>query len=97
MKGTGPTLFHLGIDYFRDSHGVLCMAPKKYIDKMIERNERLFGCKPRMVSTPLDHGDHPEVDDSEELGFDDTKKFQSMIGSLQWVVQIGRFDVGPLS
>ena len=36
LKGTGPTLFHLGIDYFRDCHGVLCMAPKKYIDKMIE-------------------------------------------------------------
>jgi hypothetical protein len=94
LKGTGPTTFHLGVDYFRDSHGVLCMAPKKYIDKMIETYVRLFGSKPRQYSSPLEHGDHPEIDDSLELELEDIKKYQSLIGSLQWVVQIGRFDVG---
>ena len=93
LKGTGPTSYHLGIDYFRDSNGVLCMAPKKYIDKMIDAYERMFGSKPRQVSSPLEHGDHPEIDDSEELDLEGIKKYQSLIGSLQWVVQIGRFDV----
>jgi hypothetical protein len=93
LKGTGPTTFHLGVDYFRDSHGVLCMAPKKYIHKMIETYVRLFGSKPRQYSSPLEHGDHPEIDDSKELELEDIKKYQSLIGSLQWVVQIGRFDV----
>jgi len=27
LKGTGPTEFHLGCDFFRDEEGVLCYAP----------------------------------------------------------------------
>lgn len=94
LKGTGPTTYHLGIDVFRDENGVLCMAPKKYIDKMLESYERMFGTKPRSYSSPLEQGDHPEIDNSQELDLEGTKKYQSLIGSLQWVVQIGRFDVG---
>jgi hypothetical protein len=41
----------------------------------------------------LENGDHPEIDDSIELELEDIKKYQSLIGSLQWIVQIGRFDV----
>ena len=37
LKGTGPIAFHLGCDFFHDSKGVLCMAPKKYIEKMISQ------------------------------------------------------------
>ncbi len=40
----------------------------------------MFGDKPREYSSPLDKGDHPELDDSEELGEEDTTKYQSMIG-----------------
>jgi len=28
LKGTGPTEFHLGCDFFRDEEGVLCYGPK---------------------------------------------------------------------
>jgi len=31
LKGTGPTEFHLGCDFFHDEEGVLCYGPKKYI------------------------------------------------------------------
>ncbi len=27
LKGTGPVSFHLGCDFYRDEHGVLCMEP----------------------------------------------------------------------
>ena len=37
----------------------------------------------------MESSDHPELDASEE----DTKKYQSMIGSLQWVISLGRFDI----
>jgi Reverse transcriptase (RNA-dependent DNA polymerase) len=30
LKGSGPTSFHLGCDFFRDEDGVLCYAPKRY-------------------------------------------------------------------
>lgn len=38
-------------------------------------------------------GDHPELDDSELLDAQGITVYQSLIGSLQWVVSIGRFDV----
>ena len=93
LKGTGPIQFHLGSDYFRDQHGVLCFAPKKYVEKMIETYVRMFGQKPKHYVSPLEKGDHPELDDSEELDIEGIKQFQSMIGALQWAVQIGRFDI----
>ena len=43
---------------------------------------------------PLEPGDHPELDTSEELNPEGVKKYQSIIGALQWIVSIGRFDVG---
>lgn len=41
----------------------------------------------------MELGDHPELDNSEELGVEDTKIFQSLIGVLQWAVLLGRFDI----
>jgi hypothetical protein len=32
LKGTGPIVFYLGCDFFGDEEGVLCFAPRKYID-----------------------------------------------------------------
>ena len=60
---------------------------------MIANYERIYGTKPKQVYSPLPKGDHPELDDSELLDHEDTKIYQSLIGALQWVVQIGRFDV----
>ncbi len=94
LKGTGPISYHLGMDFIRDDDGTLCIAPKKYIDKMIDNYERLFGCPPKQnVTSPLEKGDHPELDTSELLDFDGIQKYQSLIGALQWVISIGRFDV----
>ena len=55
--------------------------------------EQLFGELPRKVKSPLEHGDHPELDTSPVLGEEDTSKYHTMIGSLQWLVTLGRFDV----
>ena len=41
----------------------------------------------------MDKNDHPEIDESEILGPEDQKKYQSMIGALQWVISLGRFDI----
>jgi hypothetical protein len=94
LKGSGPITFHLGMDFFRDKHGILCLAPKKYIEKMIANYERLFGTSPRQTfSSPLEKGDHPEMDNSKLLDDEGVKIYQSLIGALQWVVTIGRFDI----
>ena len=93
LKGTGAIEFHLGCDFFRDEKGVLCYAPKKYIQKILENYRRIYGTWPKPASSPLVNGDHPELDTSELLDEDGQKIYQSLIGALQWVIQIGRFDI----
>ena len=94
LKGSGKLDYHLGCNFFRDDDGVLCMGPKKYIERMIDNYVRMFGCKPKQnVSSPLEKGDHPELDCTAELDDDGIKKYQSLIGALQWAVSIGRFDI----
>ena len=93
LKGTGPITYHLGCDFIRDKSGVLCIQPKKYIEKMAATYERLFGTKPKDVYTsPLEKGDHPEMDTSELLGSTGIQQYQSMVGAMQWAVSIGRLD-----
>ena len=95
LKGTGPIEFHLGCDFFRDEEGVLCFAPRKYIDKMVASEERMFGSKPKTtkITSPLVKGDHPEIDDSAFLEDKEIQQYQSLIGQLQWAISLGRFDI----
>ena len=94
LKGTGTIQFHLGMDFFRDDDGVLCLAPRKYIHKMMTSYEQLFGKPPKTTAqSPLEKGDHPELDDSDLLDEESTQKYQSLIGALQWAVSIGRIDI----
>jgi hypothetical protein len=93
LKGVGPLTYHLGCDYFRDSDGTLCYGPRKYIAKLVDQFENMYGCKPREYTSPLEKGDHPEIDQTEELDENGIKKYQTMIGCLQWAVSLGRFDI----
>ena len=93
LKGTGTISFHLGCNYFRDENGVLCMAPCKYIEKMLDSYYRMFGEHPRQVTSPLEKGDHPEMDTSDFLDSENVEKYQSLIGAMQWAVSIGRLDI----
>jgi len=93
LKGTGPTEFHLDCDFFRDEEGVLCYALKKHIEKILENFRRICGAWPKPATSPLTADDHPELDTSEPLNEDNQKTHQSLIGALQWTIQIGRFDV----
>lgn len=67
-----------------------------YIDKMLDNYKRLFdGRMPRKYASPLEKNDYLELDDSEFLNIEEANKiYQSLIGALQWVIQIGRWDVG---
>ena len=94
LKGTGPLSFHLGCDFYRDKEGVLCMSPKKYLQRIEESFVRWFGEKPKLSYwSPLEGGDHPETDTSELLDASGTETYQSVIGSLQWAISLGRFDI----
>ena len=63
LKGTGSIFYHLGCDFFRDNKDIVCMALKKYIDKLIDRCTNMFNMKhsPK-YKLPLEKGDHPDLD-----------------------------------
>ena len=46
-----------------------------------------------MMYSPLEKGDHPELDDSELLDAEGIQQYQLLIGLLQWVISLGRFDI----
>ena len=95
FKGTEPLRAHLGCGFVRDPDGTLCMSAESYITRMEDAYGRMFGGKPpqKHCRSPLTKGDHPELDTSDLLDEEDTHKYQSMMGSLQWAVSIGRFDI----
>ena len=82
------------MNFYKEPDGTTCMAPKKYIDKMVSTYIQLFGEKPsHKFSSPLEKGDHPELDETEFLNEEGIQKYQSLIGALQWAVSIGRIDI----
>ena len=94
VKGGGKLTYHLGADYFEDPDGTFVSQPKKYIDKLADTYKRLFNeDPPKGYKTPLDKNDHPELDTSEILEGDMAPKYLTMVGQLQWLVTLGRFDI----
>jgi hypothetical protein len=63
LKGTGPIEYHIGMDFTQDADSILCISPKKYIEKMMDTYKHLFGEKPSTkCHSPIEHGDHPKLD-----------------------------------
>ena len=94
VKRDGKLTYHLGADYFEDPDGTFVSQPKKYIDKLADTYKRLFNeDPPKGYKTPLDKNDHPELDTSEILEGDMAAKYLTMVGQLQWMATLGRFDI----
>ena len=94
VKGDGRLTCQLGADYFEDSDRTFASQPKKYIDKLPDNYKRLFNEDPPIgFKTPLDKNDLPELDTSEILEGDMAAKYLTMVGQLQWLVTLGRFDI----
>ena len=93
LKGVGPLEYHLGCTYKKDPDGTLAADPRRYVNKILESYERMFNEKPRKSRPPLEGGDHPELDTSELCDDHQTKQFQTLIGQLQWLISLGRFDI----
>ena len=68
-------------------------GPKKYISKVLDAYEKKYGEMPKQCSSPLDKNKHLEPDDTPVLDVNEQKEYLSMIGALQWVVTLGRFNI----
>ena len=93
LKGVGEPEYHLGGNYFCNPDGTLVWGAQRYIDRLIENFERTMGYIPQKYRSPMDHNCYPELDTSPALDLDGIKKYQSILGALQWCVTLGRFDI----
>ena len=92
--GDGPLSHHLGADYTRDKDNTLVCQPKKYIDRLVDSYHSMFKQDPpKNMRTPLDKNDHPELDDTELVTGESIQHYLTMVGQLQWLVTLGRFDI----
>ena len=48
---------------------------------------------PHKYKSPLEQGDHPELDFTGKCNDEDIQDYQTMIGTLQWLLSLGRFDI----
>jgi hypothetical protein len=60
---------------------------------MVESYTRLFKEKPKYFNSPLEKGDHPELDETPLLEPEQVTEYLSLMGQLQWLISLGRFDV----
>ena len=93
LKGVGDPEYHLGGNFGRDPDGTLYWSARTYIQKMLDNYKRMFNELPTKTKSPIEKGDHPELDDSEFLDAKGIKLYQSMVGALQWAVTLGRLDI----
>jgi hypothetical protein len=72
-----------------DPDKTMFIEPKLYASKMLSSIDKPFpGGKLCLYSSPLKKVNHPELAASSELA-----RYCSMIGSSQWFISLGRFDI----
>ena len=93
LKGVGSPEYYLGGDIMRGKDGRLVTSAKTYIKRICEKIEKVMEWKLRHYGSPMDPGYHPECDESDLLVGEDISKYRMMVGCLNWLVTLGRYDV----
>ena len=97
LKGVGKPEYYLGGDIktFKKADGTIGVATsaKTYIKRVCDKIETLMDWKLRNYGLPMEAEFHPELDVSKLLNSDKTSQYRMMIGSLNWMVTLGQFDV----
>jgi hypothetical protein len=93
MKGIGVPEYYLGGNIHQVDDPELvnkgiktALSATTYITNTVEKFERIFGGPVKESKFPMIEGSYPESDTSMPLSAD-------ILGSLNWVVLLGRFDV----
>jgi hypothetical protein len=100
LKGVGTPEYYLGGNFHQVEDPILqergirtALSAETYIKNATERFERMFGGDIRESKFPMHEGAHPESDTSEYLTPEMATQYRAVIGSLNWVVTLGRFDI----
>ena len=71
----------------------MALSAETYIKQSIKGIERQLDAELGKSSTPMAEGDHPKLDDSPLCTSAEGTIYRSMIGSANWIVTLGRFDI----
>ena len=94
LKGVGEPEYYNGADVTRNTiSGSWEFSAKTYLKNVCEKIEKLLDIKLKNYGSPMEVGDHPEIDESDLLNNEDITIYQMLIGCAQWAVTIGRFDI----
>ena len=100
LKGVGEPDYYLGGNVFSPindhwtAEGItIGLSAETYINNSVKNFERLFDKQFRTSSIPMAEGDNPEMDDSPLCSPTEATQYRSLIGSANWIVTLGRFDI----
>jgi len=96
LKGVGEPSYYLGGDLKQikvDGQIRFMTDAKTYINRVTDKIEKLMDWTLRSYMSPEDPDYHPELDKRDFLSPDDVSKYGMMVGSLNWVVILGQYDV----
>jgi hypothetical protein len=99
LRGIGKPEYYLGGDVveldatwhsFRINTG---LSAQTYAKNIVEKYEKLTGLELRKYNAPMDKEYHPEADETDFLGEKDASLYRGLIGSANWMITLGRFDI----
>jgi hypothetical protein len=93
LKGIGLPDYYSGADWSCDKDGDICLSAKTYVKNVCEKIEKLLDVKLKNYGSPLEPGDHPEMDETDLLTGEEISLYQMLVGSGQWAVTLTRFDI----
>ena len=100
LKGVGVPEYYLGGDVeqlgneWKEDKVSTALSARTYIKNILEKFERILG--DRMIKearTPMEAKYHPELDESEFLDPKGHSLYRGLIGSANWCITLGRFDI----
>ena len=101
LRGIGFPDYYLGADvkkieekHLQDDGVVLGISARTYIQNTLEKLSKLLDGGPfHKAKSPMMDSYHSELDDTPILNEINASKYRALIGSANWVVTLGRFDV----
>ena len=104
LKGVGIPEYYLGGNVipaegrWKEESVDWILAADTYTTNVIKKFEELMAngkpdCPFPTFRTPMDSNYHPEEDDTPLLDMENVTRYQAMVGSLNWAISIGRFDI----
>ena len=84
--------YYLGANIKKILDKYIHISSHKYIEEMLIQYEKKYGTVSK-AHTPMSQEKHPELDDSAFLNDEGTRQYQNLLGSYQWLLTCGRFDI----